>query len=295
MNAIIKSTFKTAIILLFIAALSVNAQKKEKPGVKDVKGKAEKITIKTDKGEFVFEGKEAQEILKKLKTGNRKSVWFSETGGDDGSTYVVNIDDIASDVLVSLAKENNFTWETEDEEDGKKIERKINIEEENGVKKLTITTTEDGEEKTETYEGAEAEEYLEKMKEENKLKVFSKDGGSRFAFFFDSDSGDVDKEINVTVEDGIKKLTITTTVDGKEKVEEYIGDEADRKLKELEKNSRCVFSSGDDSHEFMIKINKDGKSIKLNKKLKINVEVEDDDSNATVKKIIIKKEKDDDD
>jgi len=293
MNAIIKSTFKTAIILLFIAAFSVNAQKKEKPGIKDVKGKAEKITIKTDKGEFVFEGKEAQEILKKLKTGNRKSVWFSETGGD-GSTYVIDIDDIASDVLVNLAKENNFTWETEEEEDGKKIERKINIEEENGVKKLTITTTEDGEEKTETYEGAEAEEYLEKMKEENKLKVFSKDGGSRFAFFFDSDSGDVDKEINVTVEDGIKKLTITTTVDGKEKVEEYIGDEADKKLKELEKSGRCVFSSGGGGHIFMIKINKDSKSINLNNKLKINVEVEDDDSNATVKKIIIKKEKEDD-
>ncbi|MEE9450856.1 MAG: hypothetical protein V3V72_12470, partial [Ignavibacteriaceae bacterium] len=47
------------------------------------------------------------------------------------------------------------------------IEKRINIEIEDGNKKVTITTKENGEEKTEVYEGEEADEYLEKIKSEH--------------------------------------------------------------------------------------------------------------------------------
>ncbi len=41
------------------------------------------------------------------------------------------------------------------------------MEVEDGNKKVTVTTKENGEEKTEVYEGKEAEEYLEKMDAES--------------------------------------------------------------------------------------------------------------------------------
>ena len=55
---------------------------------------------------------------------------------------------------------------------GKGMKKKIKVTNENGVKKVTVTTTDkDGIEKTETYTGKEAEEYLKKHDIETKVKV----------------------------------------------------------------------------------------------------------------------------
>ena len=44
----------------------------------------------------------------------------------------------------------------------KKVEKKIEIVEENGVKTMTVTTTTDGVSAVETYTGNEVDEYLRK-------------------------------------------------------------------------------------------------------------------------------------
>jgi len=48
------------------------------------------------------------------------------------------------------------------------IQKKVKVEVEDGNKTVTVTTKENGEEKTEVYTGKEADEYIEKMKAENK-------------------------------------------------------------------------------------------------------------------------------
>ena len=66
------------------------------------------------------------------------------------------------------------------------MSKKLKIEIENGEKKITVTTIEDGEEKTEVYEGDEADEYLEKMKSESGNDM-------HFEWFGDDDGKKVDK------------------------------------------------------------------------------------------------------
>jgi hypothetical protein len=63
-----------------------------------------------------------------------------------------------------------------DKDDKLKTTKKINVEVIDGVKKLTVTTKENGEEKTELYEGEEADKYLEKMEKDDLLKNELKDG-----------------------------------------------------------------------------------------------------------------------
>ena len=53
------------------------------------------------------------------------------------------------------------------------------VNEENGEKKVTVTTTENGETKTEVYEGDEADEYLKEHKKDKKFKIKIEDGDSK--------------------------------------------------------------------------------------------------------------------
>ncbi|RMD48219.1 MAG: hypothetical protein D6830_07265 [Ignavibacteria bacterium] len=286
MRNIINKTVYLSLFLLLLSTQTFFAQEKKEDALSKVKGKVQKIIINTDEGEFVFEGKEAKELFDKMKAKHRKMKWMSHNG-EDGNVFVFNGEELADDIVVDVIKDKDIFWVTEDEDNGKKIEKKINIEVEDGVKKLTVTTKdENGEEKTETYEGEKADEYLEKMKEENKLKIFEDGEGEDFMFIFDDDEGDeVEKEINVTVENGKKKLVIKTTVDGEEKVEEYIGEEAEKKLKELEEEE-----GNEEDNVFIIKLDKDDKNLKMKKKFKVKVMVDedDDDHGKVIKKIKIK-------
>ena len=59
-----------------------------------------------------------------------------------------------------------------------KMDKRVKVEIENGQKKVTVTTKENGEEKTEVYE---ADEYLEKMKSEhgNEMLIEIDEDGSK--------------------------------------------------------------------------------------------------------------------
>jgi hypothetical protein len=69
-----------------------------------------------------------------------------------------------------------------DEGELENMEKNVKVEIEDGQKKVMITTKENGEEKTEVYEGAEADEYLEKMKSEHgneMLMEIDEDGSTK--------------------------------------------------------------------------------------------------------------------
>lgn len=104
----------------------------------------------------------------------------------------------------------------------KEISKEISVEEENGVKKLTIKSTEDGKTTVETYTGKEAEAKLKELEdpasEANTVAVV--DG--------------ITIDVNMEEVNGVKTLTINRTENGKTSTETYMGAEADKKLKELE-------------------------------------------------------------
>jgi len=107
-----------------------------------------------------YKGEEAEKFMKSHSTGESGMEFISESG----EHIILNID------------VDDLTWVSEDCSDN--IEKKVNVEVNNGVKKVTVTTkVKDGEEKVEVYEGAEADEYLEKMEEGHKMEFqFSEDG-----------------------------------------------------------------------------------------------------------------------
>lgn len=94
----------------------------------------------------------------------------------------------------------------------KEIRKEVNLQVENGVKTVTITTTENGVVTEEIYAGEAAEAKLAE---------------------FESQTGEVREEVNVIENNGEKTVTITKTVNGETTVEVYTGAEADSKLKEM--------------------------------------------------------------
>lgn len=104
----------------------------------------------------------------------------------------------------------------------KEVSKEISVEEENGVKTVTIKSTEDGKTTVETFTGKEAEAKLKELEdpasEENTVAVV--DG--------------VTIDVNMEEVNGVKTLTIKRTENGKTATETYTGAEADKKLKELE-------------------------------------------------------------
>lgn len=164
---------KTALIVLFlILGITLNAQDKEaKDKLADLKGKVEKVTIKVDGKDVVFEGKEAERIAALAKatgeaklvhgfkldesamSGAKKHVRIFKNGGDKQFTV------ISSDDLDMKAGEN---------------EKKVKVEIVDGKKNITITTNKDGKEETKTYEGEEAEKFLKEDGGDGNVKVIVK-------------------------------------------------------------------------------------------------------------------------
>jgi len=146
------------------------AQNDPEDQIKKIVGTVEKITITSDGKEYTFEGAEAEKLFKKMKSSKSQSfVWNSS---DDSSKKKVIILDAEGDedlIEVESGAENVVIVKTngdfDDVVDG--IQKKVKVEVEDGNKKVTVTTKENDEEKTEVYEGKEADEYIEKMKSEN--------------------------------------------------------------------------------------------------------------------------------
>jgi hypothetical protein len=92
------------------------------------------------------------------------------------------------------------------------ITKNIKVNDENGEKTVTVTTTKDGDKKVRVIKGAEADKYLAA---ENPGQVTNKST----------------REIIVSEENGVKTVIITQVNDGKKEVREFTGKEAENFLK----------------------------------------------------------------
>lgn len=111
--------------------------------------------------------------------------------------------------------------QTEKTEAKKQVTKDIKIEENNGVKTMTITTVSDGKTTQEIYSGADVDLKLAEMEKSMKLSPATT-------------SENTTENVEVIVEDGVKTVKIKKNVNGKETEEIYTGAEADKKLKEIE-------------------------------------------------------------
>ncbi len=100
----------------------------------------------------------------------------------------------------------------------REIKKEVEMTEDNGQKKLVIKTDENGKVTEEVYVGEEADKKLEELKGEHKeLKADQKT-----------------VEVKMEEVNGKKKLTVIENNGGVKTEEIYVGEEADKKLKELE-------------------------------------------------------------
>ena len=227
--------------------------------IDDANGEKIVIIKKTVDGKETVEeyrGEGAEKFLKSHSAGKHANKFISDEGE---VTVIMKIDG------------DDLNWVSE--ADGEDIKKKIKVEVNDGVKKVTVTTTEDENENVEVFEGEEAEKFLKKNSKGEKKLMFISDGDDVTTISMDSDvlhwisEGDhksIMKKVNVEDKDGVKTVTVTTTEDGEENVEVYIGDDADEYLEKME-----------DGKKMKIHVSKDGDK-KMKKKMIIIKEIDDD-------------------
>lgn len=156
-----KSKFFAIMIILIVGffSMAIFAQEKDetKSKLDNLKGKIEKLTIKADGKDIVFEGKDAEKLVKMLKSNPRKGFMFRS---DDGNMMKMR----GGNVMMFRSKDDDA--EDKDGENKKNVKVEVN----NDVKKITVTTMKDGKEETKVYEGEDAEKFL---KEEKGMKHFN--------------------------------------------------------------------------------------------------------------------------
>jgi len=159
------------VIIIFMLSSPGFAQENLKNKLSKIEGHVDKITISAGGEEFTFEGEEAENLFDKMHSNRKSSNTFVvkiNDGGEEGIKKIIIKSGGDSDQIYEFKTHDgdHAVWFS-DEDNLQCIEKNINIEIEDGNKKVTVTTTENGEEKTEIYEGEEAEEYLDKMKSEH--------------------------------------------------------------------------------------------------------------------------------
>lgn len=211
------------ILLFFLTTSFISAQNDNSLNnkINNIKGAVNKIVISTDSEEIVFEGDDAKKLFTKMKNNKVKRLrWVSgDKDSDRDKVFILKHD---NDDYIDII------------EDGKTITVNVEVDDEDGEKKVTVTTNEDGKEKVETYEGKEADEYLEKMESENEINI---------EINVDSDFDDgvsIKKYIKIEDTDGVKKITETITENGEKSVKVYEGDEAEQYLKEQNENGERI-------------------------------------------------------
>lgn len=149
----------TVIVLLAffgLCAVKISAQDKDelKSKLDNLKGKIEKITVQIDGKDIVFEGKEAEKLVKRFKESGRLKRFVISTDDDD---------------MIENEGGKNLMYKIKMDEDeammADKMKKKIQVEDKDGKKKVTVTTNKDGKEETKVYEGEEAEKFLKSEKE----------------------------------------------------------------------------------------------------------------------------------
>ena len=110
-------------------------------------------------------GKEAQKIADQLSTKKKIKVFayndLKPADGEEGNVMVFRSRE---------KQDGNFEVKTGD------VTKKIKIENKDGKKAITVTTTKDGKEETKTYEGKDAEKFLKDEKGMKHSSVTLNDG-----------------------------------------------------------------------------------------------------------------------
>ena len=197
MNVITKQIALTLITFSFCSTLLFSQNLNEK--MKNINGEVSKITITTEKGEYIFEGEDATQLFKKLKSSGNSYVWHS--GDKNGKKKIVFLDsDNEEHHIEVFGGDDEDVIVISEDIDGKidGMHKKVKVEIENGNKKVTVTTKENGEERTEVYEGDEADEYIEKMKEKH---------GDDMDIFIEKDTDGKVKKKKIIIEKKTEKET----------------------------------------------------------------------------------------
>lgn len=245
-----------SVLFLFISSGLFFAQQKKDLNKKLGKIKdAKKIVISTDNGDIIFDGKDAQKLLKRMKENNRKMIKFipeddsiltEDFFGDDSDADVMvwHSENGDKKVIKHIGKGNKMMMFMNDDDDfdliGDKRIVKIEVEQDssvnNGEKTVTETTIENGKKEVKTYTGKEADEFLKNMEKEYDMLIdidedFDGNKTSNMVWIEnDGDSTNIEKNVDVKIEDGNKKVTVRTIKNGKESVKIYEGDDADKYL-----------------------------------------------------------------
>ena len=158
-------------IVIFILSSSGFAQEDLKDKLNKIEGHVDKITINAGGEEFTFEGEEAEKLFNKIqsytKSSNTFLVKIDEEGGEGTKKIIIKSGGGDEEVFEFKTDGGGHAVWFSDDDNLQSLDKKIQVEIEDGNKKVTITTKENGEEKTEIFEGEEAEEYLDKMKSEH--------------------------------------------------------------------------------------------------------------------------------
>lgn len=107
----------------------------------------------------------------------------------------------------------------------KEIRKEVRMEEENGVTTLTISTDDNGVKTEEVYVGAEAEAKLAEIMPQMEVTSEVEER--------------VEESVEIRVDDQSKErqVVIRKSVNGEEIIEVYEGEEADAKIKEIEREA----------------------------------------------------------
>ncbi len=156
---------------IFMSSSIGFAQEDLKDKLSKIEGHVDKITINAGGKEFTFEGEDAEKLFSKMQSSTKSSNTFivkiDEEEGEGTKKIIIKSGGGDEEIYEFKTHGGDHAIWFSDEDNFQSLDKKIQVEIEDGNKKVTITTKEDGIEKTEIYDGDEAEEYLDKMKSEH--------------------------------------------------------------------------------------------------------------------------------
>jgi hypothetical protein len=164
------TTFLIPFLFTFIIINSSIAQNDLNDQLKKIDGTVDKITVTADGKVYTFEGSDAEDLFKKMKSDKSQNfVWNSSDDSKNKKVIILDADGDEDAIEVESVDDNVYIIKSgkdlSDIDEG--LTKKVNIKIDDGEKTVTVTTKENGEENTKVYTGKEADEYIEKMKSEN--------------------------------------------------------------------------------------------------------------------------------
>ena len=163
--------FIISLFYLLTIGHSTMAQNDLKDQLNEIDGSVDKIIILSDGEEYIFKGADAQKLFKKMKSSKSKSFVWNTSDDRSMKKKVVIVDTDGEQDVIEIDGDDDDVFIVRTDQDFDSIDcgmtKKVKVEVEDGNKKVTVTTNENGEKTTEVYEGEEADEYLETMKSDN--------------------------------------------------------------------------------------------------------------------------------